>query len=75
MIGKSLMCLAATAAIVGTTAGACGGNPCAKLPPPDERRIGIVLEGDEVERTVPGDVECEVVKTPAGGFTWQREAD
>lgn len=73
MIKRALLPLAVLAVVVGTTASNCGGNPCAQLPPPDERRIAIVLEGDEVERTVANDVECEVVRTPGGGFTWQRE--
>jgi hypothetical protein len=63
-------------ALILSTAGACGADPCATLPPPNAERIKIVQEGDEVERTLQtSGIECEVVPMDEGGWMWMREHD
>ncbi len=70
---KSLMCLAAAAALVSLPA--CGSDPCLKLPPPSEQETALVVSGAEVERTLAGGHECEIVQHEDGHWSWALERD
>jgi hypothetical protein len=73
MITRALLSMAIATALVGLPA--CGSDPCLKLPPPTEQETALVVSGAEVERTLSGGYECEIVQHPNGRWGWELERD
>jgi hypothetical protein len=73
MFRKILLPLAVLGLLVGVPA--CGSDPCLKLPAPTEQETAIVVSGAEVERTLAGGYECELVQHEDGHWSWAQERD
>lgn len=71
MIRRTLIVLAASAALLLSTASACAlQDPCAKLPTPTPQQRAVAVAPVEVEWEVNDSVDCQLV-----GDRWVRERD